>query len=518
MEKKNVINIINFVRGNDHRETPEELLDTFRRQVEMCADYGMPCTFLMQYDAFVKPEYAELLTDADEKTEVGVWIEMAKPLVEKCGIKWNGRPGLEWDWYVNPDMLSAYTKPQREKLIDELMEKFREVFGYYPKSAGSWIIDSYSMEYMQKKYGIKAFCICREQFGTDGYTLWGGYYNQGYFPSKKNMLIPAQTKEQQINAPVFRMLGIDPMHQYDMALDENYNCPEIQALVATMEPTCGVGKNEKWVDWYLNSNFEQESMSFAYTQIGQENSFTWKNFGEALLMQMDKVQAGYKAGKWSVMTLEATGEWFSSRYSVTPATSITALKDFGGGSDQTVWYDCRNYRANMHIKNGCPVLRDIFLFDESYTDRYYDIPATGNSADFDALPLIDGCRWGGDGINSVLRFVKKGTNEGASGSIIASEALNDDTLRVTLQICGEKVYCIFNEEKISIEFSGEKYDLLFSYKNLKETAITEITSSSVVYGHNSMTYGIKASCGIKAEQNGYRITPDKNSLEIGFIR
>ncbi len=87
MEKKNVINIINFVRGNDHRETPEELLDTFRRQVEMCADYGMPCTFLMQYDAFVKPEYAELLTDADEKTEVGVWIEMAKPLVEKCGIK-----------------------------------------------------------------------------------------------------------------------------------------------------------------------------------------------------------------------------------------------------------------------------------------------------------------------------------------------------------------------------------------------------------------------------------------------
>ena len=28
-------------------------------------------------------------------------------------------------------------------------------------------------ELVKKKYGIKAFCICREQFGTDGYTLWG---------------------------------------------------------------------------------------------------------------------------------------------------------------------------------------------------------------------------------------------------------------------------------------------------------------------------------------------------------
>ena len=235
-------------------------------------------------------------------------------------------------------------------------------------------------------------------------------------------------------------------------------------------------------------------------------------------MQMDKVLAGYKAGKWSVMTLESTGEWFSSRYAATPATSITALKDFGGGSDQTVWYDCSNYRANLHIKNGCPVFRDIFLFNENYTDRYYDNPATGNTADYDALPLVDGCRWGGDGINSVLRFVKKGTNESVPGTIIASEAVDDSTLSVTMQICGEKVYCIFKEDKILIEFSGEKYDLLFKYKNLRETSITEITSSSVAYSHNSASYGIKASCGITGEQNGYRITPDKNSLEIGFIK
>ena len=28
--------------------------------------------------------------------------------------------------------------------------------------------------------------------GTDGYTLWGGYWNQAYYPSRLNSYMPAQ--------------------------------------------------------------------------------------------------------------------------------------------------------------------------------------------------------------------------------------------------------------------------------------------------------------------------------------
>ena len=34
-------------------------------------------------------------------------------------------------------------------------------------------------------------CMCRDQMATDGFTLWGGYPNGVYFPSKRNIFLPA---------------------------------------------------------------------------------------------------------------------------------------------------------------------------------------------------------------------------------------------------------------------------------------------------------------------------------------
>ena len=95
------------------------------------------------------------------------------------------------------------------------MEKFKSIFGRYPSSIGSWFIDAHSLEYMYDKYGIIASCNCKDQYGTDGYTLWGGYWNQAYYPSRLNGYMPAQTAKGQIPVPVFRMLGSDPIYQYD---------------------------------------------------------------------------------------------------------------------------------------------------------------------------------------------------------------------------------------------------------------------------------------------------------------
>ena len=60
--------------------------------------------------------------------------------------------------------------------------------------------------------------------------------------------------------------------------------------------------------------------------------------------------------------------------------------------------------------------------------------------------------------------------------------------------------------------------MLFRYKELKNTAIKEIKESTVNYEHRGAEYGIKLTCGVKAEQNGYRISPDTNAFEISFLR
>lgn len=520
VKDKKIVNIINFVRGEDPREKQEELYSTFKKQVELCRSYSMPYTFLMQYDAFVKPEYVELLTEKkDANMEIGVWIEMAQEQVEKVGIKWDGREGFKWDWYVHPGMLPGYTIPERKLLIDELMNRFYEVFGYYPKSVGSWLLDSWSIAYMTDTYNIDAFVICKEQFGTDGYTLWGGYYNQAYYPSKKNMFVPAQTAGAQVNTPVFRMLGPDPIYQYDFGLDENYNYSHWQNVM-TMEPTWECGQNPEWVDWYLHSMFEEESLNMAYTQTGQENPFTWKCFGEGLKMQMKKLYDGYKSGKFEVLSLGDAGRWFKKAFSSTPGTAMTALADWKNEGRQSVWYNCKRYRANVFAEKEGILLRDLFLFDENYEERYWKEAAEGATAVYDTLPLIDGYRWGGNGIRSGWHFVNKGTLEKADGKIISTERISENALKVNLILNSDTASFSFSEEGLDIDFGETGTELKFCRNSTADTEIVKITADSILFKHNNFLYGFKTDGEISETDDGYIIsgkTDDDKAIRIDFF-
>ena len=374
MKSEKVINIVNFVRAQDIRVGDKPLLDTFLKQLEFQKSYDMPYTFLLQYDALNREGYVKpLLENKDPNMEVGIWIEFCKELIEdKLGLPWHGREGYNWDWYVDPDMTMAYSVENRKKIIDEIMNKFFNIFGYYPKSAGSWLLDAVTIEYLSTKYKVDAICICKEQIGTDGYTLWGGYYNQGYFPSKNNMICPAQTKENQISTPVFRMLGVDPIRQYESGLDNEYNPAKMQQ-VFTMEPICPMGKNPKFVDWYLSEFIEKGVLSFNNVQVGQENSFLWENIKDGWEMQAKKIFDGYISGKYSVEKLCDTGRKFKERYKETPTTAVVALNDFEGFDRQSVWYDSKNYRLNIYKDGNLIGFRDSFLFNENYKERYLEI-------------------------------------------------------------------------------------------------------------------------------------------------
>ena len=122
---------------------------------------------------------------------------------------------------------------------------------------------------MADKYHIIASCNCKDQVGTDGYTMWGGYWNQAYYPSRKNAYMPAQTEQGQIPVPIFRMLGSDPIYQYDSGLGGS------RQSVVSLEPVYKEGGgSQKWVEWLFKSLFEEPCLAFGYTQVGQENSFT----------------------------------------------------------------------------------------------------------------------------------------------------------------------------------------------------------------------------------------------------
>jgi len=201
-EKRQIINIINFIRGLEPREEVD-LLGCVKEQIKLIDKYGFKATFLVQYDAMLMPEFTDMLKILDpERYEIGIWYEVVEQLTSACGIEWHGR--WAWDWHCHCGFPVGYTKPQREAMMDEFFERFKEYFGYYPRVFGSWLFDSHTIRYISDKYGIDAVCNCKEQYGTDGYTLWGSYYGQAYYPSRTNVFFPAQSKEEQLPVPLFR--------------------------------------------------------------------------------------------------------------------------------------------------------------------------------------------------------------------------------------------------------------------------------------------------------------------------
>ena len=262
--KKQIINIINFVRGVLPGAEMDYLVAPVKEQIRLMKKHSLKGTFLLQYDAMILDEYVEIFKALDsQQFELGIWHEIVQPLAEDCGMVWRGK--YPWDWHTDCGFPVGYTKEEREKLVDAQYEKFKSIFGYYPRVFGSWFFDTHTARYIEERYGADAFCNCKEQYGTDGYTLWGGYYGQGYYPSCKNVFMPAGKIEHQIHIPLFRMLGSDHVYQYDYKIDVNRSCPAIQKVI-TLEPVCpeNGGGNEAWVDWYMKENFNGECLSFGY--------------------------------------------------------------------------------------------------------------------------------------------------------------------------------------------------------------------------------------------------------------
>ena len=409
MERRQIVNSVNFIRDVEPRG-PVDLVEPVREQIVLMKKHGLRGTFLLQYDALIDPVYTEMLKALDPaQFEFGVWHEIVEPQCEAAGIPWTGR--FPWDWHAHCGFSVGYTKPQREKLADVLFEKFREVFDCYPRVFGSWFFDSHTARYISGKYGLDAMCNCKEQYGTDGYTLWGGYYGQAYYPSRTNVFMPAQTAEEQLGAPLFRMLGSDPVYQYDCGLSAESGASESQGVV-TLEPVYtgrgGGGGVPAWVDWYMKENYNGECLSFGYAQAGQENSFGWPRMKNGLAYQFALFEKLEKEGKIAVEPIGETGRWFKETWKSTPASSITAHTAYDDEGKNSVWYSSSRYRINLYTDHGAFRIRDLHVFDERFPDPFENTVCPGNEAAYETLPMIDGNRHSGAGVIAGVRVLRDG--------------------------------------------------------------------------------------------------------------
>ncbi|MDB5008720.1 MAG: hypothetical protein JWP45_3113 [Mucilaginibacter sp.] len=522
-EQPRIVNIVNFIRLLEPRDssiTKDVLYQTVVKQVAIMQKYKLGGTFLLQYDALLDPRYQKLLKSLPRNLfEIGAWWEIPQPLVEKAGLKWRGR--YPWDWRANIGFSTGYTPKEREQLADVYMKDFKRIFGYYPKSVASWFIDAHTLNYLYQKYKIVASANCKDQYGTDGYTLWGGYWNQAYYPSKINAYMPAQHAANQISVPIFRMLGSDPVRQYDNGLGTN------RQGVVTLEPVYKFGGGDSsWINWYFKEFVKGESMDFAYTQAGQENSFTWDAMAKGLQIQMPLIARLRDEHKIKVETLAASGKWFKETYKVTPATSVTINNDIGGSDRKTVWFNSRFYRVNLLWENSTLRFRDIHLFDEKFPSVYEKQKAVSNECSFFTLPVVDGYIWSSAQQLAGLKF--KAVVNGVEIALEGGDPKVTNPSRGKLQISwplksGYGTLVIdMDEREIKMKIEGGKsinWFLDLTVADKAKLPFTKINHTQVDCNFQGMNYFLKASKGSFAKSNGngvFKIYPEKNTVALNL--
>ena len=507
-----VLNFVNFIREVEPRKetgmTRDKLYETVVKEAEAIHAYGFKGTWLLQYDALVDPRYQDLMKqEMAHGCEVGGWWEITQPHVEAAGWQWRGR--YPWDWHSDKGFSVGYTPAQRIRLVDVYMQKFKEVFGSYPKSIGSWFIDAHTLAYMQERYGIEGSCMCRDQIGTDGYTLWGGYWHGAYYPSRHNSFMPAQSQESQIPVPIFRMLGSDPLYQYSAGVGGS-----IQS-VCTMEPTYVNAQDSAWVAWYLKCQTSDFALGYTYFQAGQENSFGWHNVEKGFAAQLPQIKALHDEGRLRVETLLESCRQFRQKYRVTPPTACSALSDYTDAEGKTVWYNSRFYRANLLWQGHRLNIRDLHLFDERAASPYIKDVCISNQAIYKTLPLMDGCLWSSADDMATLSFCDaQGQELQGAAPIIGEQTDGGMLIRWPLLEVKGEMRLLLTERTVQVTCTNRKlqWHLRMHTSQRARLPFFRVTDQSIMAAEEGWQYKVTLGSGRASLDGQLVLTPEATGL------
>ncbi len=506
MSKNVVVNIYNFIRMS-HVEPSRFIVDDFetiRNQIITVKQYGFPGTYALKYDALMEPKYQELLkTWLDDNDEISAWWEITEPLCRRAGVLFRGnKESEEYDDRVDSAYSVGYAPEDRRRLVDAYMADFQAVFGRYPQSIGSWVLDSVTMAHAAERYSVVAAAICRDQMGVDGFTLWGGWPNGAYYPSRKNEFIPAQSMENQLDIPVFRLLGPDPIYNFEADVRSG-----LQG-VYTLEPSWLIGRDPSWIRWFFSSLCDEDALGMGYAHVGQENNFLWENICPGFAPQLDELKRLSGQGKLRVETMADTARWFRSRHRLTPPMTFQSSKDWDNTQDLSAqWYASSHYRLGLLWEQGHLRIRDCFLFDESYPSRYLHRPMNGIASIFDALPILFPQRWMGE----ERPFIRLQDIRGVEPTGTAYYRTIDElTACAELRSGGEVVASFIMAPNCLTLRSPHR--LVFDTLPVFECAEGE----RICLIHEGFRYGFRVACGkiLKAGKDGLVIAPESGEIRL----
>jgi len=263
-------------------------------------------------------------------------------------------------------------------------------------------------------------------------------------------------------------------------------------------------------------------MGYGYTQVGQENSFTWKRMAKGFNIQMPMIARLLKEGKVEVKTLGETGKWFKDKYKVTPPTSVTVLNDHSTKNQKTVWFNSRFYRANLLWDQGTMRFRDIHLFDETVASDYLTKRGTSSQCFYYTLPLVDGFNWSTAQTVAGLRLKTAGGAEIKGGTPTVDDRTPGElTVHWPLDPPRREMLMTFTETSLSISAAGGAKDNWFLELSNDKKAVLPfrmIDRKKLSCEFKNAPYSISALHGVftKDPGSGLRIMPEDDRIVLDF--
>ncbi len=203
------VTFVNPVRGR--QSWFDKSLTPLKDQYKALSDFDFPATWLIQYDVLKDSELLSEIKSFDKSQEIGIFLEISSTLAKDSRVIYP----YDAVWSApNAVFTSGYPQSDRKKIIDKLFNDFKKEFGFYPKSIGAWWIDSFSLSYMKEKYGVLAAMIVADQKTTDHYGVWGQWWGMPFYPSKANILTPANNLANKQNVVVIQWAQRDPSQAF----------------------------------------------------------------------------------------------------------------------------------------------------------------------------------------------------------------------------------------------------------------------------------------------------------------
>ena len=354
----------------------DESLQIFLFQQKTAHDRGLKTTIEMTYASLFSDEVVALAKKHHELYGDEIALTL---LGLPC-------PQFEEKYKTKDFCIWMFSNEDKKAIVDDCFNLFKEKFGFYPASTGSYYLDAYTINYIKEKYPmvVCAVATCFEE-GVKAYhttnNSWYTFMDGGpwapWIPSKVNSAMPADSKEDDSGIVAIPHLSRDPMACFD-GNGSNFGTHPQNVLRGMIYKDNELPYFYNLVDMFIHQAKYNDGHAYNMMFVGPgwlNKLGRWEAPYELLKKSYEDALDYYaklkKEGRLIDMTMEEYAHHYRKEHPDYKTPEVALWKDILYGSDkQYFWYydpylrccldfnqggamiDLRNYAAKLDIPVG----------------------------------------------------------------------------------------------------------------------------------------------------------------------